>query len=252
MTTKRILIPDATFDGSAIREAFQMLLDVMAENKDVRRCVLYIPTKGNIQATTLQQVVGEKNAKLLRDGKEVRIGDGALRLETAKTFKSHSPGDAVIAVYADQQMMDDIDSNKALKAVVCVPHSPNAVDEWKRTWNPTILGETREDARLIDNRVVEVALTSMTKRINLGHSVLHPSDAEAVKDAFRILRAHQQTEDPANIRAWCIKNGWNPGAADEAKKHATKAFTMRSKPSGFGSQWASNIYERWVQATTDI
>jgi hypothetical protein len=45
-------------------------------------------------------------------------------------------GDAVIAVYADQRMMDAIDSNQSLKAVVCVPHLADAVDSWKRTWNP--------------------------------------------------------------------------------------------------------------------
>lgn len=252
MMTTRILFPDATPDGGEIREAFQALLGVMAENPDVRRCVLYVPTMGSIQSTTLQQVLGAKNAKLLREGKELRLGDGALRLETARTFQSYSRDDAVIAIYADQKMMDTVDSNRSLKVIVCVPHSPDAVDGWKRTWNPTIHGETLEDVRLIDNRVVEAALTSMTRRINLGHSVLHPSDAEAVKDAFRILRAHQQTEDPANIRAWCIKNGWRPGAADEAKKHAARAFTMRSKPSGFGSHWAPDIYERWVQASTDV
>lgn len=251
MSTKRTLIPDETFDGSAIRAAFQWLLEIMAEDPGIRRCLLYIPTKGNIRSTTLEHVLGERTSKLLSEGKELSLGDGALRLETVRTFKSYTQGDAVIAVYADQRMMDAIDSNRSLKAIVCVPHLPDAVDGWKRTWNPMVSGGKQEDVRLIGNRIVEAALTSLTQRINLSHGVLHPSDTEAVKDAFRILRSHRQTEDPASIRAWCIQNGWHAGAADEAMKHATKAFALRARPNGYGSHWASDIYERWVKASAD-
>jgi hypothetical protein len=217
----------------------------MAEDAGVRRCLLFIAAKGSIQSTTLEQVLGSKVSKILSDGKEVRLGEGTLRLETIRTFRPYAPGDAVIAIYANQKMMDVIDSNRSLKATICVPHLPEAVGDWKRTWNPVLPGGTQEEVRLIGNPIVEAALASMTGRINLGHKVLHPSDTEAVKDAFRILRAHRQTEDPENIRAWCIKHGWHAGAADEAMKYAAKAFALRSKPSVQGTHWASDIYKQW-------
>lgn len=248
MSIKRVLIPDTTFDGDAIRTAFQCLLGVMAEDPGIRRCLLYIPTKGNIQSTTLEQVLGGKASKLLSDGNELRLGDGAVRLETIRTFKPYTPGDAAVVVYADQKMMDAVDSNRSLKVVICVPHLPDLVNDWKRTWNPISPGGMQEEVRLIGNPVVESALISMTGRVNLGHRILNPSDAEAVKDAFRILRARRQTEEPANIRAWCIKHGWHAGAADEAMKHAAKAFSLRSRPNASGSHWASDIYEKWVKA----
>lgn len=152
MSTKRIQIPDTTFDGGAMRTAFQCLVCVMAEDVGIRRCLLFIPAKGNIRSTTLEQVLGSKDSKILSDGKEVRLGEGALRLETIKTFRPYAPGDAVIAIYADQKMMDAIDSNRSLKAVICVPHLPEAVDDWKRTWNPILLGNTQEEVRLIGGR----------------------------------------------------------------------------------------------------
>ena len=245
MPTKRILIPDTTFDGSAIRTAFQYLDAVMAKDASIRRCLLFIPTKGNIQSTTLEQALGGKASKLLSAGKELRFGEGTLRLETIRTFKPYTPGDIVAVIYADQKMMDATDSNRSLKAVICVPHHPDAVDDWKRTWNPILPDGKQAEVRLIGNPVVEAALASITRRINLSHRVLHPSDVEAVKAAFRILRAHRQTEDPANIRAWCIKHGWHAGAADEAMKYASKAFSLLSKPSVQGSHWASDIYEQW-------
>lgn len=245
MSIKRVLIPDTTFDGDAIRTAFQCLLGVMAEDPSIKRCLLYIPTKGNIQSTTLEQALGAKALKLLSDGNELRIGEGAVRLETIRTFKPYSPGDAVVVVYADQKMMDAVDSNRSLKAVICVPHLPDAVDSWKRTWNPISPGGKQEEVRLISNPIVEAALASLTGRINLSHRALHSSDTGAVKDAFRILRAHRQTEDPANIRAWCIKQGWHADTADIAMKYAANAFALRSKPSILGTNWASDIYQQW-------
>lgn len=250
MSTKRVLIPDMTFDGGAIRTAFQCLGAIMAEDAGIRRCLLFVPTKGSIQATTLEQALGKELSKLLNDGKDVRLGEGVLRLETIRTFKSYTPGDIAVVVYADQKMMDAVDSNRSLKAVICVPHLPDAVDDWKRTWNPIMPGGRQAEVRLIGNPVVEAALASMTGRINLSHRVLHPSDSEAVKSAFRILRAHRQTEDPTNIRVWCIKHGWHANAADEAMKYAAKAFALRSKPSMQGAHWAPDIYEQWERTAT--
>lgn len=247
MPVKRVLIPDTTFDGEAILTAFQALLGVIESDPAIRQCVLYVPVKENLRFTTLEQALGEKTSKALRENKQVRLGEGVLRLETDRTFKSYTPCDTVIVVYADQKMMDKVDSNRAPKLVICVPHLPDAVDSWKHTWNPITPDGKQQDVDLIGNKVVEAALASITQHINLGNQVLRSSDEEAVKDAFRILRAHRQTEDPANIRAWCIKHGWHAKAADEAVKHATKAFGLRSKPNGFGSHWAANIYEQWAE-----
>lgn len=252
MPIKRVLIPDTTFDGEAIRTAFQALIGVIESDPTIRQCVLYAQVKENLRFTTLEQALGEKPSKALRENKQVRLGEGVLRLETDRTFKSYTPCDAVIVVYADQKMMDKVDSNRAPKLVICVPHLPDAVDSWKHTWNPITPGSKQQDVDLISNKVVEAALASMTHRINLSQQILGPLDQEAVKDAFRILRAHRQTEDPSNIRAWCIKHGWHAKAADEAVKYATKAFGLRSKPSGFGSHWAANIYEQWAKAASKV
>lgn len=248
---KRVLIPDETFDGEAIRTAFQVLLGVIEDDSSIKNCLLYVPGKANLQGTTLENILRSKPSKQLRDNHAVALGTASLTLETDKTLKSYTKADAALVVYADQKMMDKVDSNKSLKLVICVPHIPDAVDAWKRTWNPITPGSNQQEMDLISNKVVEAALVSITARINLGHQTIGPLDEDAVKDAFRILRAHRQTEDPANIRAWCIKHGWHAKAADEAVKHATKTFGLASGPSSYGKHWASDIYEKWVKAAKD-
>lgn len=245
---KRVLIPDETFDGEAIRTALQTLMGFIKDEPTIQQCLLYVPGKANLQGTTLAAILDDTFSKKLLKNQDVPIGTASLKLETDKTLKSYTKADAALVVYADQKMMDKVDSNKALKFVICVPHMPDAVDGWKRTWNPTTPGGSEPDVDLIRNKVVEAALLSMTERVNLGQQILGPSDDEAVKDAFRILRAHRQAEDPSNIRAWCIKHGWQPKAADQAKKYANQAFNLKSKPSNFGKHWAQDIYARWVSA----
>jgi len=240
-----ILIPDETHDGEAIRLGLQLLAGLAKENSSIRDCVLFIPGKANLQHTTLNVVLGDKAAKVLDNGKSLRLGDCNIRLETLRSMKPYTQTDAVIVVYADQKMMDLVDSNKNPRAVVAIPHLPDAINEWKRTWNPITPGGQVEEERLIQDAVVEAALKSLTSRINLGNKILNPRDEEAVKDAFRILRANDHFEDTANIRAWCVKNGWDPRGADEAMKHAAKAFALKSKPKSPGSHWAPTIYAQW-------
>ncbi|MCU7846180.1 MAG: hypothetical protein KZQ93_20275 [Candidatus Thiodiazotropha sp. (ex Monitilora ramsayi)] len=246
MDTRRVVIPDEEYDGAAIKTALQVLVGLASDEKSIKECVLFIPVKAHLQHTTLSAVLGKNASKILNAGKPVRLGNCSLRLETARSFKSYTRADAVLVVYADQRMMDSVDSNGNFKIVICVPHAPDAVEEWERTWSPITPGQQQTDTVLIENPVVEAALESITSRINLANRILNPRDEDAVKDAFRILRAHNQIEDPKNIRAWCIKNGWDSKGADEAMKHATKAFNLKSKPSRYGQQWADNIYTQWT------
>jgi len=248
MTTKRVLIPDDSFDGFAILKALQELLREIQQDPALRQCVLYIPTKGALQGTTLEGTLGTKDSKTLLSNKRLPLESGSLRLETNASFKGYTPCDAVVVIYADQKMMDKVDSNPHPKLVICVPRLLEAVDSWKRSWGLITPDKPQEDFELINNKVVEAALLSMTSRINLGNHVLSSLDQESVKDAFRILRAHHQTEDPGNIRAWCIRHGWHAKAADEAVRYATKSFGLASKPSQYGRHWAIDIYERWIES----
>lgn len=243
-----VLIPDETFDGNAIRAGFQWLASIAKDDSSIKDCVLFIPTKANLQRTTLTAFLGVKAAKVLDKGRTLRLDDCSIRLETVRSMKGYTQADAAIVVYADQRMMDVVDSNKNLSAVIAIPHHPDAIEQWRRTWNPTTPGAQVNAESLIEDAIVEAALTSLTNRINLANKILNPGDTEATKDAFRILRANGHFEEPANIRAWCIKNGWDPKGADEAMRHAGKAFGLKAKPRSYGEHWAPDIYAQWKSA----
>lgn len=247
MKTSRILIPDEDFDGTAIKTAFQRLGNITAEDTTIKDCILFVPAKANLQKTTLSAILGENSSNALSNGNSLKFGSFSLRAKTKRSFKNYCDGDAVLAVYADQKMMDSVDSNGNFKVIVCVPLKPDAVDQWVRTWNLETTGEQGTVKNLISNQVIEAALISIISRINLANRILNPRDAEAVKDAFRILRAHNQTEDPKNIRAWCIKHDCDSEVADEVMKYATKAFKLKLKPTKYGEHWVQNIYEEWVK-----
>ena len=247
MNTSRILVPDDNFDGAAIRKALQILNHLSVENSGIRECILLIPIKGNLRHTTLEQVLGEKVSKDLAGGKTVMLGKCKLSLETERTYKNYAACDAVVVVYANQKLMDAVDSARGLHLIISVPEMEDSVSKWIKTWSPLIPGRETPQDEIVDNPIVRAALESITSRINLGNRILNPRDKEAVEDAFRILRANDQSTDSGNIRAWCIRNGWDPKGADEAEKYAVKAFGLKSKPSAFGSQWADDIYSKWVK-----
>lgn len=249
---KRLLLTDNTPDGGGIRTALGRFVELVNADDTIGACVLYLPVKESLRGTTLEKILGTTLCQKLRNNEPIQIKRGCdLRLETFRTFHPYTKADAVFAVYADQGMMDKVDGSRALKLIVCIPHAPDAVAGWERTWRP----ETDNDSQpppddVVPNKVVEAALESMTVMVNTRTAHLKALDKETIRDAFRILRAHDQSEDPANIRAWCIRRGWTAGAADEAVKLATKAFALSRKPSHVSVHLAENIYERWLEETT--
>jgi hypothetical protein len=71
--------------------------------------------------------------------------------------------------------------------------------------------------------------------VNPGNRILNPRDEAAAKDMFRILRRNNEKEDPSAIRAWAIRNGWDPKGADALQKMAEKILFHGFKAS---TKWA--------------
>ncbi len=253
METKRVLIPDDGFEGVAIGSSLQLILGRMTEGKGIKDCIIMVPSKGHLQNTVLSKVLRmafrDKGAQALIKAGQLCLQEGKFQIETVRTIKSYSRADAIIVVYADQEMMDKVDSNKNFQIVIAIPCLEESIADWKRTWSPLMVGEKQgSQASLISNPVLEEALETLTFLANLSNSVLTSTDKDATIEVFRILRANNQSEELKNIRAWCIKNGWNSKAADEVVKHAAKAFGLKSKPQN-KRLLAPDIYQQWVDAS---
>ena len=248
--TIRVLVPGDDLDHDAIGNAIGLAIELSKKDaREIDGVVIFIPSKAQIKRSSLETVLGEKIASSLYKGNPVKLHSNvSLSAETIRTFRSTYKRYIVVAVYADQKMMDQLDGMNNLHTIIAVPHLPNALDGWKKTWSPSVLGEqvSKED-KIINDVVIESALSSLTNTINLSHSILNPRDKEHADNTIRILRRNKHTEDSSNVRAWAVKNGWHPKAADELEKLWIKIFSLKNTPKIKDPAQAKRSYDYWVK-----
>lgn len=248
--TKRILVPGDDLDYEAIGNAIGLGVELSKqEANEVDGVIIFIPTKAQIRHSSLETVLGEKLASSLYKGDEVKLHSNVtLRTETIRTFRPTYKKYIVIVVYGDEKMMDQVDAMSNLHSIIAVPHIPNALDGWIKTWSPRILGEdvASKENKIIDDAIIESALSSLTNSINLSHSILNPRDKEHANNTIRILRRNKHVQDSSNVRAWAVKNGWHPRAAGELEKLWVKIYNLKNTPKIKDSTQAKSSYEYWV------
>jgi hypothetical protein len=227
----RIIIPDSQLPNAwALASGYADAL-VKKHGAPLKEVVLLNHTKAQLSTTGLAGWLG-KNADVLNKGGTVRLQSGANL--TATTLRSISQGQAnsiIIACYADEAMMLQIDGLGPVAGVIAVPDLSGGIDRWKDRWNPIVHGQaSAAPVQLIADPKVEGAMQSLTKGINLGNGVLGPRDKESVDEVLRILRAKGHSESGSQLQSWAIQNGWQTGAAAELGRMATKIFGLQSKP----------------------
>jgi hypothetical protein len=104
-----------------------------------------------------------------------------------------------------------------LKAFAVVPWDEDEIETWRQARGAVdLLGrQPVPEAPKIGDPVVEEAMRSLTRIVNLSTGVRHPRDRSMAIHAFRILKRNGHDYDPAEIRAWAMANGW---AADDARE----------------------------------
>lgn len=244
----RVLIPGDDQSEEAISLAIGYADEICKlKQGTVQEAILFVPGKESVRFTTISTAIGEKNAKKLHDGGVVLLPTGIpLRLETIRTLKWISKPSVLISIYSDQRMLDQVDSTKNLVGIVAVPHVSDALEQWERTWSPTVHGQVKQPPpKLISDPILEQALLSLTHSVNLSHGALNSLDKEHSDNTLRILCVHGHCDEPRNIRSWAIKNGWQPKAADELEKLAQKIYSLKSKPRLRNPEVAQRTYDYW-------
>jgi len=212
--------------------------------------VLLLHVKSILPHSGLEGFIGKAQSKMLRDGKQLRLPSGAqLRLETRRSLSlSFARLTTVISFYADDGILELVDGLRNVAGVVAVPEYLGYASEWKTRWSPLVPGDKKEaPAALIEDPVIESAMQSLSGLINKGNGVLVPRDKEWAQDTLRILRAKEHITDPANLKSWAIRDGWQVKAAGELATIAKKIFEMRTKPSLSKIVNADDRYRRWTE-----
>jgi hypothetical protein len=238
---ERHLVPANGPQVEPIKTALNLLTE-LCEKLD-RDGILLVPTKANVRGTTLEEALGTKVAKALSKGQRVGLlGGRKLGLRTERTFWDSWTIEVIIAVYPTQRMLDQIDSARNAAAVIVVAWIMDDVREWRRTWNPHVLGEAPTAPEvLIENPVVEEALKMLTSTVNLSTGLTHPSDKEAAVQLFRQLYKKRELYDPNSIRAWALRNGWAPKGADQLRDVAQAILDRRPIRGGRHPYWRRDI-----------
>lgn len=247
----RILIPSDDQSAQAIIDALQSAVEI-CKKRSLTEIILYVPGKDNIQHSTISAALGDTAAKTLYDGNKLPLIDEiSIYAKTMKTFSWATNPSVLISVYSDQKMLDHIESKKNnLLGIIAIPHAEDALSQWQKTWSPMIHGSTNQPSStpLVQDQVIEEALSSITNGINYSSSALHPSDKKIIEEVLKILRINDHFEAPQNIRAWAIKRGWHHKTANQLEVQAQKYLFLESKPKISNPELATQRYNRWKEA----
>lgn len=208
--------------------------------------VLLTHTKHQLLHTSLAGMLGAAAAKALGSGKSVGTPVGRFRHATLRTIGRSVRDGIIIPFYADEKMLDEVDSMLGILAIVAVPHQEGDAASWAVRWNATVHGQDKKaPSRLITDPVIERAMKTVTLLSNISYGALQTRDAKHADEVFRILRHKGHDLVPEQIKSWAIREQWHPGAATEVAKIAAKVKTLKSKPSISSYYNVDERYSRW-------
>lgn len=246
---QRILLPVDSDAPESWLMALQFAEQInTASTPSVSDVVLLLHVKDNLRHTGLAGMMDSAHSKMLYDGKQLTLPSGAkLRMETKRKLSfGFSRPTTIIAFYANDEILEQVDGLRNVAGVVAVPEYLGYASEWKARWSPLVPGEKREEpAAIIDDPVIEAAMKSLSRLINKSNGILVPRDKEWTQETLRILSNKGHTTDPANLKSWAIRDGWQVKAAGELATIAKKIFDMKTKPSLAKIHDPQGKYERW-------
>lgn len=208
--------------------------------------VLLTHTKRQLQSTSLAGMLGPEASRALSAGKQLHTPVGPLRHATLRTLGNSGNNTIVIAFYADEKMLDELDSMPGLIGIVVVPDREGDIANWVKRWTVQVHGEKPgTPTSLISDPLIETAMRALTTITNTSYGCLNSRDTEHADEIFRILRNKGHILDPLEIKNWAVREGWHTGAANDAAKIAAKIAKLKQKPSLAKFHDPTARYLRW-------
>lgn len=250
MAVQRVVVPDTGDDEAGFKTCLGYAKAIIeAPGSAIARILLLVHTKQQLTNTDLPGYLGQAAAKTLANNGVIRFAGVEMRAATLKTLSSMQNGTLILAFWADGKMMNQIDALAGVGAIVAYPWPQDALDPWIATWNPHVHGQAKGPAEpLITDPIVEAALRGMTIVMNLSNTGLHSYYKDSADRMLRILRAKNHTIEPDKIRQWAVRNKWQPGAADDLAKLASKIAGLKTKPSLNSIDNGQGTYQHWQQS----
>jgi hypothetical protein len=205
-----------------IRAAFAEIVKLCVSS-GITAVELVVPKKGGWENMNVAQFIGSNGAKALSKGTPVLLAPGVtMTLQSAQTFRGYAFGGMLVGAHIALNDMKKLDDSYP-QAIVYLPWNDIEGQEWQATWNAQTIGpKTWTSSASPLPPAVEEALSSLTRLINLGTGLDHPSDKEHAVRAMAKLQAEGHSLDPVEIRHWAQRHGWSSGAASDLEKVVRK------------------------------
>jgi hypothetical protein len=144
-------------------------------------------------------------------------GVSHIRAASMTTYsRSGWPGGPVLAVWPDQKMLTTLDDDRRVTAICAVPWVLEWLTDWIRGRRAKDLtGSAQTAAPLQLDPVVEQALMSLTRSVNLSTALSNPMDKTMAVTNLRVLQRAGYKWTAADILAWAMGNGWSNRGAQE-------------------------------------
>lgn len=233
-----------------IKIGFFWLLDAaVRERRD--HAYLAVPVLQNLDGV-IAIALGKTLVKRLKRDKSIPVSyEGAslnLILLTDRIDSNSPHNGPALVFYPNARLLEKIDDRCEITDVLVVPWIMKDIEEWIQSCNAQELG--KEDSQPSDpsfsDPVVEQALKSLTRRVNLRTGFGHPSDRESAIWLFRRLKQANIRYKPIEIKGWLVRHGWSITHANDVKKVAEKIQNGKRLRTYSRGDWRrKNIVQIW-------
>ena len=218
----RFIVENHGASSAGVHTALVGALDLCAQF-GAKQITLVMPTKGNFDGTVISEVLGKEVTKALQKSRPVNIEGVALCLESPQTLRNKMSSGVVLAAHISIKDMEIVDATHSANAILFLPWIEEEGKQWLSTWMPKVIGPNTWNASggTLDSEV-EAALDRLTRNINLGSGLGHPSDLAAARRVIATLKSDGHPIDPEEIRRWALRHNWSATAAETLKKICAK------------------------------
>lgn len=214
--------------------------------------VIVVPTKPHFRTSDLATIIGDRAGKALGQGKPITLPRGRqVRGYTQRTIPKWGTLGPTLALWPGKRDLDQL-QDCGMIALCVVPWVMDHVTVWSSAVGAVdVLSRSAAARPMVSDPVVDQALASLTRRVNLSTGLTNPRDKTASVGMFRILKkgGHQWTGDEVMARA--VELGWKATDARELGEMATGMMKgRRYRAPGAEEVWAKDILRKWREAAS--
>ena len=180
-------------DPDAIEACLKKANEIIANDPDIDRIVLYTYTKNNFD--TVARIFGVENVKRM-EKQPVRFKDLAKPVQclTERTFNDYyQQSFVVICCHMDSKAMQKVDDFRSAKYIMAVSWLKDGLAGWVKRWNAEcIYGEESKQVNANDDNLalLRIALEEMDIRMFESKDFHHPDDENTCKTYIRTFHKY--------------------------------------------------------------